>query len=264
MGTPRNNSVIRAFSILCGFDQQYSEMTIAEIAKRTKINHATAHRFLLTLEEVGAVVRNTNGNYQLGMLVVDLGGRALQGNALSKITQPYIDPLVEKFRETVHVAILSGNLVCYIGKGESQRSLKINTHIGKCLVAYCSGLGKVLLAGLSEKAFQNYLQQVDFKQFAPRTIVSADALRIEIDKTRQQGFGIDDEETEEGLRCIAVPIYNNDNRVTAAVSISGPTTRLDWKNTSVYIKNLRDAADALSKKAYPIIHNQTPDVKCVS
>lgn len=251
MGTPRNNSVYRAFDILCGFDERHPVMSVAEIAKRTEISPATVHRFLLTLEEVGAVARNKDGNYQLGMLIADLGGRILQSHVLTNIVQPYIDPLVEKFSETVHVAVLTSNLVTYIGKGESTRSLKIATYIGKQLPAYCSGVGKVLLSGLSEELLEEYLQKINFRQLTPKTITTAETLRLEIKKIKRQGYGIDDEEAEEGLRCIAVPIYDFSKRIMASVSISGPTTRLNLKNRKDYVKELNSAATLLSQKVYP-------------
>ena len=252
MGTPRNNSVYRAFDILCCFDERYPTMSVAEVAERTGISQATVHRFLLTLEEVGAVARNKDGSYQLGMLINDLGGRILQTNVLANITQPYVNPLAEQYGETIHVAILTGDLVSYIGKGESMRSLKIDTYVGKQLPAYCSGVGKVLLAGLSNKALEGYLQRTRFKKLTDKTITSPEALYLEIDKTRQQGFGVDDEETEEGLRCIAVPIYDFSKQyIKASISISGPTTRLNWKNRQKYVKDLSHTARLISKKAYP-------------
>ena len=251
MGTPRNNSVIRTFDILCCFDERHPELSLGEIVKLTNISSATIHRFLLTLEEVGAVARNSNGSYQLGMLIADLGGRILQSHVLNNIVQPYVEPLVTKFSETVHVAVLTGDLVSYIGKGESTRSLKIDTYIGKQLPAYCSGVGKVLLSGLSNGAFDDYLKRIKFRQLTHKTITSTEALRFEIEKIKQQGFGIDDEEAEEGLRCIATPIYDFNNRVMASISISGPTTRLNWNSTHEYINDLKEAAKLLSKKVYP-------------
>lgn len=251
MGTPRNNSVMRAFKILYCFDEQHPEMTIGEISKRTGISHATIHRFMSTMEEIGAVARNNNDRFQLGMLIADLGGRILQSHVLSNIVQPYIDPIVKKYDETVHVAILTSDLVSYIGKGESTRSLKIGTHIGKQLSAYCSGVGKVLLSGLSDEAIQAYISRTNFKQLTHRTITNTNALCLEIQKVRQQGYAVDDEEAEEGLRCVAVPIYDFNNRIMASMSISGPTARLHWQNIDGYIEELKHSAQQLSKKVYP-------------
>ena len=251
MSTPRNNSVVRTFDILCCFDEGHPELTVNEIAKSTNISAATVHRFLLTLKEIGVVVRNVNGSYQLGMLIADLGGQILQGNALYNALQPYIEPLAEKFNETVHVAILTGDWAYYVGKGESRRSLRIDTHVGKQLPAYCSALGKVLLSGLSDEALESYLERTELKQFTHRTITTPDVLRLAIEKIKQQGFGIDDEEIEEGLRCIAVPIYNYHERVMAAISVSGPTTRLNWKSTAGYVKKLTVTAQLIFQKAYP-------------
>ncbi len=251
MGTPRNHSVIRSFKILCSFDEQHPEMTIAEISKRTGSSQATIHRFMLTLEEIGAVARNKNGRFQLGMLIADLGGRILQSQVLTNIVQPYVDSIVEKFDETVHVAIQTSDLVTYIGKGESTRSLKIGTYIGKQLPAYCSGVGKMLLSGLTDEALNAYISRINFRQLTYRTITEPEPLRLEIQKVRQQNYAIDDEEAEEGLRCIAVPIYDFNKRMMASISISGPTTRLDLKNMDNYLTELNKAAEQLSQKVYP-------------
>ena len=124
MATPKNNSVLRAFAILRAFDEHAPEMTANEVAVKTGLNGATAHRFLLTLEDIGAVVRTPQGRFQLGMALADLGGRVSQYKVIADAAADHVATLVQELRETVHVAVLDGTWVVDVAMGSPARSLR--------------------------------------------------------------------------------------------------------------------------------------------
>lgn len=236
MPTPLNTSLLRAFGVLGAFDAQHRSLTLGDIAERTGMHAATVHRFVLTLEKIGALARTDGNRYQIGLRMAQLSSHVDVGGMLADILQPHVDALVRICRETVHAGVLDRNCVIYVAKGESQRSLQIPTRVGMQLPAYCSGLGKALLAGLPESSLETYLQTMRLERLTARTFTEPSLLRAELAKVALQGFAIDDEEMEEGLRCLAVPVVGAGGRTVAALSVSGPSSRM----TAPVLRNCRE------------------------
>ena len=242
MTTPINNSVVKAFDILRVFTDVDTELSTNEIAKRAGINTATAHRFLITLEQVGALTRVSGKKFQLGMLLVELAGRVSVHKAMVQIIQPHMADIVKEVHETCHLGVLVNGEVLYIAKEESQYSLRINTYIGRRIPAYCTALGRTLLAELSDEMLDRYFNDTRIRTLTPQTETRIAALKRIIDEVRQEGFAVDREESEPGLCCIAVPIRNKKGLVRAAVSVSAPLTRVEGSA-------LEDTRDVLIKHA---------------
>lgn len=252
MATPKNNSVLRAFAILRAFDERSPEMTAGEIAAKVGLNGATAHRFLLTLEDLGAVARTPQGRFQLGMALADLGGRVSRHKVIADAAADHVDALVRVLRETVHVAVLDGAWVVDVAKAEPARSLRIDAQLGRRLHAYCTAFGKVLLSGLDDRAMGAYLAAVPLERKTATTITDADALGREIAEVRRRGFAIDDEETEEGLYAISVPIVDTAGTIRAALAVSGPTARLSKDRVGPTVETLTRAADEIAHKLFRV------------
>ena len=250
MATPKNNSVLRAFAILRAFDEYAPEMTANEVAAKTGLNGATAHRFLLTLEDIGAVVRTPQGRFQLGMALADLGGRVSQYKVIADAAADRVNALVQVLRETVHVAVLDGTWVIDVVMAEPARSLRIDAHLGRRLHAYCTAFGKVLLGGLDDEALRAYLDAVPLERKTATTITEAGALQNEIAEVRRSGFAIDDQETEEGLFAISVPIIDPDGNVRAALAVSGPASRLSHDHVAPTFETLSRAASEIAAKLF--------------
>jgi len=250
MATPKNNSVLRAFAILRAFDEHSPEMTANEIAAKTGLNGATTHRFLLTLEDVGAVVRTQQGRFQLGMALADLGGRVSQYKVIADAAADHVKALVQVLRETVHVAVLDGTWVIDVVKAEPARSLRIDAHLGRRLHAYCTAFGKVLLGGLDDDALRAYLDTVPLERKTATTITEASLLRKEIAEVRRTGFAIDDQETEDGLYAISVPIVDPEGTVRAALAVSGPAPRLGHDRAAPTSEILSRAASEIASKLF--------------
>lgn len=242
MATPVNLSVIKAFRILNAFEYAGEKLSLAQLTRRLDMNVSTTHRFLLTLQAVGAVVKTPKGDFELGLLLADLGGKVSVIDAMSSICTPHVERLAERFGETIHAGILDHDMVCYVAKGEVSRSLTLVTHIGKRLPAYCTGLGTALMSTLDDDELQRCIARQSFEPFTEKTTCDPAALLEKLRKTRKRGYAIDDEEVEIGLRCVAVPIPCRSGQLKAAISLSAPTTRLDQAK-------VEDIAQALGEHA---------------
>ena len=225
MATPKNESIVKAFGLLTLIARQNSGLTLAEAARAIDMTVPTTHRFLNTLVSVGALERNDKKRYFLGSALLRSSLHGHQSGEMRAMFHRHAETLSHVLRETVHVAIFIDDMVKYIAKAEAPRSLRISTVVGTTLEAYCTGVGKVLLAFMPENELQRYIAVGNFHSLTPRTITTKDGLFTELEKVRESGYAIDDEEFELGLRCIAAPIFAGD-KVVAAISSSGPTTRL--------------------------------------
>lgn len=224
MATPNNESIVKGFGLLTLIARHQSGLTLAEAAKAMEMTVPTAHRFLKTLVSVGALERNEKKKYFLGSVLL---GSPMQGHRsrdLRPMFHRHAETLSHTLRETVHVASFVDDMVQYIAKAEAPRSLRISTIVGTTLEAYCTGVGKVLLAFMPTAALDRYVAAGNFHPLTPNTITTSEGLYAELQKVRTNGYAIDDEEFELGLRCIAAPIFSGD-KVIAAISSSGPSTR---------------------------------------
>jgi DNA-binding IclR family transcriptional regulator len=252
VATPKNNSVIRAFTILAAFDDRSPELSASEVAAKVGLNPATTHRFLLTLAEVGAVARTAAGKFRLGMILADLGGRVMGATVLADAAAEIVRGVSTAVRETTHIAILDGNVVVAIASAEPDRSLRIDTQVGRRLPAYCTAHGKALLAALDERALAAYLAATPLERKTPKTITAEADLRAELGRTRTRGHALDDEETEIGLRAVSVPIADARGRVRAAIAVSGPSGRLTDAYVAEILPRLKTAAGEISRSLYPL------------
>ncbi|NKQ12736.1 IclR family transcriptional regulator [Pseudomonas sp. SST3] len=245
MATPFNLSVIKAFKILSAFQVEGEKLTLSQLTRRLDMNIATVHRFLVTLESVGAIVRTIDGAFELGLLLAELGGRVSIMDVMHNAFEPHVNALAETFGETIHGGILDNGTVCYVAKGEGYRSLTITTHIGKRLPSYCTGLGKALMSMLDREELERCIGLQSFERHTNKTTTDRTELLREIELVRARGYALDDEQVEMGLRCVAVPISCPGIRVKSAISLSAPTTRLDQKK-------IKEVADALKEHAQQI------------
>lgn len=219
-------SVDRALRILEGFSLKEKELGVTEISKRTGLNKSTCFGLIQTLQNRGYLEQNTeNGKYKLGLRVFELGQIFESGLDVLTIAKPYLKELVEKAKETVHLAILNKSEAVYMEKVEGPSAINIISQIGNRVNFHCTGVGKAILAYLPEENVNGLLKR-DLVSFTKNTITDTEKLRQQLSEIKKKGYSIDDEEIEIGLRCIAAPIFNARKEVVAALSISGPTMRI--------------------------------------
>jgi DNA-binding IclR family transcriptional regulator len=201
-------------------------LSLADLAARTGIPRATAFRLLSTLEQAGFLVKD-HGAYQLGIKCFVLGNIVAGGLDLRDTAHPHLVALRDTTRETTQIAILDHWHVVYLERVISPYPVALmRSRAGAILPAYCTALGKTLLAYMPEGEVEAWATTQKFPALTPRTITSARRLLKELRVIRERGYGIDDEERERGARCLAAPIRNHHGDVVAAISVAGPTDRL--------------------------------------
>tara|TARA_B100000959_G_scaffold24945_2_gene24104 strand:- start:716 stop:1918 length:1203 start_codon:yes stop_codon:yes gene_type:complete len=250
VATPKNNSVIKAFQILTACSSSREPLNTQEVARATGMTAATAHRFLITLEDLGAIARTDKNQFQLGFAIAEMARGIKDDNWLANFAQTHVDDLVQDFKEAVGVAILNDGRVSFIATAEANRSLKTGHIIDTTVPIYCSGVGKVLLSGLPTIEREELLHETEFEKFTPNTITDLAKLRQEISKINKNGYAIDEQEMEEGLRCLAVPIKGGDSQVIAAISVSGPASRMTQERIDVYREKMQERAQHLGNLFY--------------
>ncbi len=225
-GAYKVQALDRAFAVLGLLGESDTPLGLAQVALSLQLHKSTAHRFLMVLERHRMVERTAGGKFRLGLRLFDLGNRAIEQFDLRDRAQPHLRRLVAETEETAHLCILEGAHVIYIDKIEPARSVRMITRIGASKPVYCTSVGKAMLAFLAEERLNDILRRIRFERYTHRTILTPEVLRAEIDKTRRRGYAVDDEELEEGLRCIAVPVLDAQRLPVAAVSVSGPSFRV--------------------------------------
>ncbi len=250
MGTPRNHSVIKAFRILQAFTTHGSALTASEVAGAAGLNAATAHRFLLTLEELGAVRRAGDHRFRLGVAVANLARGVEHDDLIGDLCHPHVRAVVDTFRESASAAVLREGRIAYVAKAVASRSLQMEFSSDGTVPVHCSAVGKVLLASRPALEREELLAGIDLVAHTSRTITQLAALRRALARVARQGFAVAAQETEEGLRCIAVPVRGDGRAVVAALSISGPVSRMTDARMGDYGRELERRAAQVSSALY--------------
>jgi IclR family KDG regulon transcriptional repressor len=241
--------VDRIAAIFDCFLANASEVGIGELSRVTGLSKGTIHRLLAGLEQNRLVEQNpATKQYRLGLRLFELGTHAVSQVDLVAVAQPYLQELAEATGETSHLGVVRDQMVLYIAKVEGWHSLRMPSQVGHRMPMHCIGLGKILLAHLNEADLERYLENADLKAMTPNTITNRHVLRAELANARRNGFGLDNEELELGLRCIAAPIRDYTGEVVAALSVSGPTTRMTAPKTSELAGQIVRAAAAASER----------------
>ena len=226
-------TIERASSILDILGQSSQGISIRELSTKIKLPKGTTHRLLSSLSYFGYVRQDPKTrNYFLGFKLVELGNLLLSQLDLRKEAEPFLRDLAERTKETVHMVILDRNEIVYIDKVETDQhtgGLRMASRVGLRNPAHSCAVGKVLLADLSEEGLNNFIKEKDLFKRTENTIADPIQLKEHLKLVRRQGFAIDDEENEKGIRCVAAPIYNEVGRAVAAISISSPAFRITKK-----------------------------------
>ena len=240
------NSVDRALDIINYMYDKGEEVSLTMISKDLNIYKSTVFRTLVTLMNKGFIEQNKeNEKYRLGTRLFIIGTGIERETGLIRILKPYVENLKSCFGETVNVAVLEKKRNWYesiiIYKSESYHTLTVDTNVGSKNECYCSSVGKCLLA-FGEEIDLSFYKKENMKRFTDNTITEPDELGKELERVRNNGYALDDEERESGLVCIGVPIIQNGYAV-ASVSLSGPKTRIKERMEEI-IKALLEAKES--------------------
>lgn len=212
-------SVARALAVMRSFTAERPAQTLAEVARETGLDRATARRLLLTLADLGYVT-NDGRAFELTPRVLELGYAYLSGLSLPEIAQPHLQALARELNETAALAVLDGDEIVYVGLVPSARLASVTINIGTRFDAYATSMGRVLLAGLSDADLDVRLRRLRLRRRTDRTVRDIETLRKEIEKARRQGWALVDSELEEGLRGAAAPVRHRAGKVVAAANVS--------------------------------------------
>ncbi|WP_433868591.1 IclR family transcriptional regulator [Saccharopolyspora sp. CA-218241] len=217
-------SLARGLAVIRAFDEAHPEMTLAEVARATELSRAAARRFLHTLVHLGYVW--TDGRvFALTPRVLELGFAYLSSVSLPEIAQPHLEALVAEVHESASVSVLDGTDIVYVARVPTSRIMTVSINIGTRFPAYATSMGRTLLAQLPADELDERLAGSDLAPLGPNTITAEAALRAELDRIREQGWALVDQELEAGLRSIAAPVRDRSDRVVAAVNISSHASR---------------------------------------
>lgn len=213
------NSLARGLSVLRAFDAEHDEMTLSEVAAITGMTRAGARRFLLTLNELGYVAKH-NRWFRLTPKVLELGYSYLAAMPITELSQPYLNRVTEQTGESCSLAVLDGREVVYLARSAARRLLMYGIHVGTRLPWYYTSMGRMLVAGMDPTALEQFINEEKLLKRTKFSVTDKPALLREATLARKQGYAVLDQELEEGLRSLAVPIIGSDGRVVAAVNIS--------------------------------------------
>ncbi|HTN64791.1 MAG TPA: IclR family transcriptional regulator C-terminal domain-containing protein [Burkholderiaceae bacterium] len=218
-------SLARGLAVVRAFGDQRRSLTIAQISHKTGIPRAAVRRCLHTLRQLGYADSEAN-NFSLTPKILTLGYSYLSSTPLAVSAQPCLNEISRTLHESSSIAVLDGGEVLYVARAATSRIMSIALNAGSRLPAYCTSLGRVMLAHLPPEELQAYLDQVELKAFTERTVVSAKRLREILATIRQAGYAIVEEELEAGLRSIAVPVRGASGRVVAALNVGAQAGRV--------------------------------------
>ena len=250
---PIIQSVERALHILDLFNEQSTELKITEISQLMGLSKSTLHSILKTLQLHGYIDQNPeNGKYRLGMKLVERGHFVVGSMDIRQKAKSWLTELSLKTGQTTHLGVLDGNEGVYIEKIEGKQAAIAYSRIGRRLPVHATAIGKVLIAWLGDAELAAVLQNYEYSIYTPATLSTREALLDVLAQTRELGYAIDDEENEQGVRCVSVPVWNHELRVIAALSLSTLKSRVDDNELAGYLKLLEEAGQHLSAEVgYP-------------
>jgi IclR family pca regulon transcriptional regulator len=220
-------SLARGLAVIRAFTQQRRHLTIAQLSQRTAIPRAAVRRCLYTLAKLGYVAADDARGFSLRPGILALGHAYLSSTPLATMVQPLLDHISDALRESSSMAVLESDEILYIARSSTTtRLMSIDLGIGSRLPAYCSSMGRVLLASLPEPALDAYLARVNLTRLTHRTVASGAELKRALDEVRRNGYSVIDQELEIGLRSIAVPVTDPSGKVIASINVGTQSARV--------------------------------------
>ncbi len=239
-------SLHKTIRVLECFSIREPRLSLSEIARRVGLPASTTHRILATLRAAGFVEQDgERDQYRLGLKLLELGSVVLATMELHREAAPFVEALGRESGETVHLGVFDGSQVVSIEKMDSAHELALNVTIGKGAPAYCTGVGKALLA-FQPDAVVSRVGRVGLRRHTANTITDLGKLRRELERVRKLGYAVDNEEHEVGVRCVAAPIRSYTGGVVASLSVSGPATRITTAAIPRLAERVKEVAAKLS------------------
>ena len=252
---PKNlvQTIERASTIFDVLAKNPQGLSVKNLSEKVNLPMGTTHRLLASLAYFGLISQDlVSKKYHLGFKLVNLANALLGQIDLRTVARPHLMDLARKVNETIHLVILDQKEALFLDRIESSEDrlgLQMVSKVGMRTPAHCCGVGKVLLAALSEKELDDLIVAKGLPKRTEKTITDPDQLKLHLEAVRNQGYAVDDEEEDLGTRCVAAPIRNEVGHVVAAISISGPAIRNTWKKIIDTLKDqVKDTAFEISQQ----------------
>lgn len=246
-GDGKNQSLTRALTLLERLSETPTGVSLTDLSYQLGIPTATVHRLLSTFEELGFVEQDSEqGLWFVGLKAFTVGNAFLSRRDFVASARPHMHTLVDQCGETVNLGVIDDGEVVFIGQVESREVMRMIVRLGSRSPIHASGVGKALLAHLSEQRLAQILQHRGLAHYTERTIVNPGQLREELERIRQLGYALDDEEHAIGLRCVAAPIFDENRQPLAAISLSGPKARMTDARLDELGVAIRQTADEIT------------------
>jgi len=244
------HSLERGLSVIRCFSDERPRLTLSEVARQTGLSRASARRSLLTLQTLG-YVSSDDRQFFLTPRVLTLGYAYLSSLSFADVAQSHLADLANEVHESCSASVLDGFDIVYVARAATKRIMTISLSVGTRLPAYATSMGRVLLAALPDDQLNAYLDQGTLAPLTERTIVDRDQLSAELARTRTRGWCLVDQELEDGLRSIAVPVHDASGRVVAAVNTSAHATRVPLTTLQKsFLAKLKDCAAAIDAELW--------------
>jgi DNA-binding IclR family transcriptional regulator len=246
MQPPQVGVIAKVLRILETLQGSSAGLGLKAICDLTGIHKSTAHRFLKHLGREGYLIRTEAGAYLIGPRLAQISAHGNQSATLQAVARPILWDLWRSTQETVNLAVLDQGTVLYVDVIESPHEFRLSSRVGTRRSLHVTALGKALAAFLSTEHRHSILSAMTFQQATPKTIMNLVQFRQELQKVRRQGYAVDDEEAVQGARCVSAPILNATREAVAAVSVSGPVTRVTPNQVAALARAVMAAAGAIS------------------
>lgn len=218
-------SLQRGLDVIKAFSSEDPKLTLSDIAARTGLTRAAARRFLITLRDLG-YVESDGRLFSLTPRVLELGYSYLSSLPVWEVARPYLERLAAEVNETTSASVLDGTDIVFVARIESKRIMNMTLGVGSRLPAWATAMGRVLLAGLSDDDLDRYFERVSLTPLNGHTLTDERKLRRTISKARRDGWTIVDQEVEDGVRSVAVPILGAEGHVEAALTVCSHAYRV--------------------------------------
>lgn len=242
--------------------QDAEGLSNAEISRKLEIPKSSASYILRTLETRGYLTRNPEtGKYRVGLKILSLSRGALSGIDVREVALPIMRHLMEKTNLTCHLAILDGPDAVYIEKVEPTGFIRMDTWVGRRMRVHATSVGKALVAHIPQERLEKILTERGMEKRTPKTITTVSRLLKDLEKVREQGYAVDDEENNMGARCVGAPVFNQQGTIEAAIGLSGTINQVNPHTMPRILEHLKDAARHVSMQlGYRAPHRRVSNV----
>ncbi|WMJ80932.1 IclR family transcriptional regulator [Clostridium sp. MB40-C1] len=242
-------SVDRSLSILEVLSDYENGLGITEISEKVNLHKSTVHRLLATLIYKGYVEQEDKANkYKLTLKLFELGNKKIQKMDLVTVARPYLKELVEKTNEVVHLVVREGTEIIYVGKEESQNTIRTHSRIGHRRPLYCTAVGKSILSYMEDDQIEEIWNKSNVEKLTEHTITDFNEFKKYLNEVRKNRYAVDEQENEIGVRCVGTSIFNYKGEVCGAISISGSIISFTKEKLEEFSKLVIEYAEKISRE----------------